>query len=182
MNNIIWGYDMSINFLYKKACDSASAASSYVKKSCQKFKNGAEASAVSVLYRGISKPLMPQITKLENKATKIVINGQQSALKRLDNGVAEITDCAKSAQKLLNTVENAVKTGTEIVGFVAGLYVFNLPGKSRNISSFACTAQKIAGLSIAVVASLHWVGRMTKPFIEERVLGRLLPKDFGRWK
>jgi hypothetical protein len=119
---------------------------------------------------------------LEQRATQILSNGQQNALKRLDKGVAEITDCAKSAQHLLKTVDSVVKTGAELVGFVAGLYVFNLPGKSRHISRFACTAQKIAGLSIAAASSLHWLGRMTQPYIEEHVLGRLLPKDFGHWK
>ncbi len=172
---------MTIKILYKKACDTANAASSYVKKSSQKFKNGVVTSATSILYRGISQPLIPEIANLERRATQILSNGQQSALKRLDNGVAEITDCAKSAQKLLKTVDGVVKTGAELVGFVAGLYVFNLPGKAHKISHFACTVQKIAGLSIATAASLHWLGRMTKPYIEEYVLDKLLPKNFGQW-
>lgn len=180
-----------INFFKKassNACNFAYSAGSYVKTAPSRLKNGVQNSAASVLRQGIAQPLLPQIGSLEAKATHILSQGQQNALRSLDQGVAELSECAKSGKKLLKTVDGVVKTGAELVGFVAGLYVFNLPGKAGKISRLACTVQKVAGFSIAAVASLHWLGRMTKPYlekhissIEERVLGRLLPKDFGHW-
>jgi len=178
----------AINFFKKSAGQAYNSAGSYVYNIPGRIKSGLQNSAASVLRQGISQPLLPRIASLEERATKILSEGQRNALKSLDQSVSELSECAKSGKQLLKTVDSIVKTGADLVGFVAGLYVFNLPGKARKISPLACTVQKVAGFSIAAAASLHWLNRMTKPFVEkqisyiqERILSRLLPKDFSRW-
>jgi len=169
---------MAVYNLLQSTRNAVCAAGSYIKQGPSKLKNGVLNSAASVVHRSIAQPMIQQTARFEQLATQMLSQGQKGALKKLDQGVAEISDCAKSAKKLMNTVDNVVKTGAELVSFVAGLYVFNLPGKARKMPGFASTVQKIAGLSIAASASLHWLNRMAKPYIEEQVLSRLIPKKF----